>query len=103
MISALAQRLSELADRLEVEHSLPAVARVARWLCEQPSSVGKGGIRHVALTMPKHSLAESLGMKPETLSRALRQLCDEGLIDKTRGGLVILDPGGLVKRSEGDH
>lgn len=103
MISALAQRLSELADRLEVEHALPAVKRVARWICEQPSSVGKDGIRQIALAMAKRSLAENLGMKPETLSRALRQLTDEGLIAKTRGGLVILDPMGLVRRGEADR
>jgi len=99
MISALAQRLSELADRLEAEHALSAVARLARWLGDQPSTVGRDGTRHVTLNMTKRSLAETLGMKPETLSRALRQLIDQQVIRQTDGGFIIADPGRLVELS----
>lgn len=101
MISALAMRLSELADRIEAEHALPAPARLARWLSEQPSAGATNKCRYVALNVPKRSLAEHLGIQPETLSRAIRLLCEKGMISRQAGGFVILDSERLLEFASG--
>ncbi|MCX7625126.1 MAG: Crp/Fnr family transcriptional regulator [Candidatus Sumerlaeaceae bacterium] len=101
MISALAMRLSELADRIEAEHALLAPARLARWLSEQPSVAGVNNSRYVALNIPKRTLAEHLGIQPETLSRAIRALCEKGVITQQPGGFVILDSEHLLALASG--
>jgi CRP/FNR family transcriptional regulator len=99
MISALAMRLAELADRIEAEHSLPAPARLARWLSEQPSLTREDGKHFVALRSSKQALAAHLGIQPETLSRAIRQLCEQGVIEREGGGFVICDANRLIELS----
>lgn len=101
MISALAMRLSELADRIETEHTLPAPARLARWLSEQPSAGAANNYRYVALNVPKRSLAEHLGIQPETLSRAIRLLCENGIISRHSKGFIILDSERLLELASG--
>jgi len=100
MISALAMRIGELADRLEAAQSLSAVARLGRWLSEQPSSVDKGGKRTIKVQTTKRILAETLNMKPETLSRAFHELETQGIIARRAEGFVILDPDKLVEISQ---
>jgi len=99
MISALAQRIGELADRIENDYTLNALGRVARWLSDQPSNIMSDGARCVTLPMTKKRLAENLGMKPETLSRALRMLLDERVIAKSKQGFIVLQPTKLIELS----
>lgn len=61
-----------------------AVERVAAWLCDE-------GPRGVTLELPRHVIADLLGMRPETLSRALTRLCDQGAIAASRTTLRIRD------------
>jgi CRP-like cAMP-binding protein len=68
-----------------------ALQRVAGWILDRDS------MDHTT-QVPRTVLAELLGMRPETLSRALHTLQDEGLIDVTRRGLYTLDPGGLRRK-----
>ena len=61
-----------------------AVERVAGWLWEE-------GQRGATLGLPRHIIADLLGMRPETLSRAIATLVDRGLIAATRNEIAILD------------
>lgn len=61
-----------------------APRRVARWLAEE----AREGI---APPMPRRVLAGLLGMKPETLSRALASLARAGAVLVTRGEVRVLD------------
>lgn len=71
-----------------------AVERVARTLLARTSEANTSV--HVA----KRTIARSLEMRPETFSRSLRVLSDEGLIDG-RGGIEILDRERLAERAFG--
>jgi CRP/FNR family transcriptional regulator, cyclic AMP receptor protein len=61
-----------------------AVERVAAWLCDE-------GPRGMTLELPRHVIADLLGMRPETLSRVLTRLNDCGAIAATRTTLRIRD------------
>lgn len=71
-----------------------AVQRVASWLCEE-------GPRGVTLTLPRRIVADMLGMRPETLSRALAKLTDSGAIIAKRTHLRIVDAAALAAAASG--
>jgi len=66
-----------------------AVERVAAWLADE-------GPRGVTLTLPRRVMAELLGMRPETFSRALGALSELGAIETTRTTLRITDNAALI-------
>ena len=59
-----------------------ATQRVARWLLDE-----EGGVSHVS----RQVTAALLGIVPETLSRALARLHDDGAIEVTRRSVVVRD------------
>ena len=61
-----------------------AVQRLAAWLCDE-------GPRNVMAVIPRKSVADLLGMRPETLSRALAELVKLGAIESGRNRLTIVD------------
>jgi CRP-like cAMP-binding protein len=73
----------------------PALSRLARFI-----------LRHGALVAPgqrapfsKRHVAQLLGLRPETLSRCLRELLDEKLVD---AHLAVLDSAKLQRLAEGE-
>lgn len=66
-----------------------AVARLARWLLAE-------GPRGVTVGVPRHVIADLLGMRAETLSRALGELARRGAIETTRTTLCIVDEEALA-------
>lgn len=71
-----------------------ALQRVARWLWTE-------GPRESRLNLPRHIVADLLGMRPETLSRSLTRLVERGAIDSRRTELRILDNGLLESIATG--
>lgn len=67
-----------------------AVQRVASWLLDRRR------LEHTT-RIPRTVHADLLGIRPETLSRALHSLADAGLIEVSRSSLCIVDPEGLRK------
>ena len=57
-----------------------SLERLANYLLRQQKRVG--GVNEFDLGMKKHRLASFLGMKPESLSRAFRNLKDHGVTSK---------------------
>jgi CRP/FNR family transcriptional regulator len=66
----------------------PAMTRVARFAVEYANLVESGRGKHFS----KERVARMLGMRPETFSRILRKLSDQGLIDSKLGIKVIDAP-----------
>lgn len=65
--------------------------RVASWILDRCAV-------EQTTNVPRNVIADLLGMRPETLSRALRRLDQEGLIEVSRRSLLFIDPEGLRRK-----
>lgn len=83
--------------------SLDVPQRLARYLFQRALSAGRATAEglSVDLGMSKAELAASLGTVPETLSRALGRLRDDGLIAVRGRSVVVHDVGALARLGEG--
>lgn len=61
-----------------------AVSRVAAWLLDP-------GSRRIVIALPRHLFADLLGVRQETLSRALASLAEAGAVSVTRTAIDVLD------------
>ncbi len=95
LIAVLAERTMSALEDLHAT-TLPIEGRVARYLL----SIAKTQTRrrgHVVIPLPKVVLAARLGMKKESLSRALRSLSDDGLIAVEGRRIILLDRAALSR------
>jgi CRP/FNR family transcriptional regulator len=77
--------------------------RLARYLFQRSLAAGEAtteGLR-VPLGMPKAELASSLGTVPETLSRALARLRDDGVLEVRGNEVLVFDVGALARMGSG--
>ncbi len=98
MLRSLARQQKEWAETTLSRLAMDAHARCAQWLLHQAQSTGATGA--VQLTQRKRQIAEQLGMAPETLSRILRDLREQGLIHGRGRTLNLVNPGGLRSLAE---
>lgn len=104
MLRNLGQRLAEAERRLGLS-TLDVEVRVADFLLEQPllhqsSQVGAAEVLDgteswVRLPLSKKDIASMLGTTPESLSRALARLSDNGLITVNADVITLIDTPGL--------
>ncbi len=88
----LHQRLNEI-DTLTVSN---ASRRVVRFLCQEL----EGSDGPIQLRASKRLIASQLGIQPETFSRILHRLMDEGLIAMERRTISVLDSPSLAQYCE---
>lgn len=101
MLRTMAVRL-HAAERMLAARTMAEVgARLAAYLLDCRTTWGVGGAATAHLPMTKKDIATFLGTSPETLSRQLRVLEGEGLIQVRGMDVEILDPVGLELRAEG--
>ncbi len=92
MLTTLATRLDEVESQVTGITSQSVRRRLAEYLMDV-LPVG----RAARLPMSKKDLASYLGTTPETVSRRLRGLADDGLIELgARNSVAVLDPAGLA-------
>lgn len=90
----LHQRLNEI-DGLTLRN---AATRVVRYLLKRlPRNAGDGAV--LQLDVPKQLIASQLGMKPETFSRVLASLGDQGAIS-VKGRQVVIEKLALLESQE---
>lgn len=95
MIEFMATRISELVE-LVADLSLHTVTmRLARLLLEQ----AEDNVVQRRRWATQAELAARLGTVPDVLSRALRELVEEKLIEVARQQIRILDPQGLAAKT----
>ena len=102
LISDLARRIVNLTGVAQVL-ALDVPSRLARYLFQQSLSTGQAtdaGLL-IDLGMSKTELAAALGTVPETLSRALSRLREQGLIEVEGREIRVLDVGALAKMGSG--
>lgn len=91
-IRTLNRQLSEHAYLTAVERLYAELLRLSR-----PRG-GHDGQRSISPPPTQQDLAERIGSRREVVSRALGALVKENLLEKTRGALVLTDPGKLNRR-----
>lgn len=102
LIGDLAGRVVNLTSVVQ-SLALDVPGRLARYLFQRSLAAGEAtaeGLR-VPLGMAKSELASSLGTVPETLSRALARLRDEGVLVVRGSDVVVLDVGALARLGAG--
>ena len=95
----LSALLVQVGLHLAAVGRLPAPARVADFLCEMQAAFEARGLQSQSLTLPmtQADLGDYLGMRVETVNRALTELSRDRLIKPPRGKtVVIVDPAGLA-------
>ncbi|WP_280554127.1 Crp/Fnr family transcriptional regulator [Halomonas sp. 25-S5] len=90
-MSHLALELTERLEDMALLTQADAMARLVSYILRQLPAGRARGPRVVRLTIPKRWLAAQLAMTPETLSRLLARLREEGVINIDRQRLVVLD------------
>jgi len=91
MVENLAETAFALVTEIESATLRGAAHRLASYLASLPRAKGQPGACTVRLPMSKTLIAARLGMKKETLSRLLRSLARQGLIEVRRDEIALLD------------
>jgi CRP-like cAMP-binding protein len=93
LLGRLSLQLYEQIRTAESDAASSSAERVVQWLLSRLASArGQGTI---ALHVSKKTVAGSLNVTPETFSRVLRQLREQGLIEVGTREIRVVDPEGL--------
>jgi len=93
-------RESRLLEEQLVERNHSRVAkRTARFLAAHLHGGAPTGAR-VVISMSREEMAQLIGTTPETLSRTLHSLADDGILAMDRKEVHVLDLPALLKRAE---
>lgn len=99
LLRLLAGRIRTLNARLAEYGFLQAKQRLyAELLRLSRPRAGHEGQRAVSPPPFHHDLANRIGARREVVSRELSALARQGLVERTRGALVLIDPGELNRR-----
>jgi CRP-like cAMP-binding protein len=102
VITDLAARVANMTA-VATSLSMDVPSRVAAYLFQRSLAVGHATAEGlvVDLGMTKTELASSLGTVPETLSRALARLRDDGVLEVRSRDVVVKDVGALARLGSG--
>jgi len=92
LLRVLVQRLRRADEKIGGLVLLDVNGRVARLLLDLAD---EGGGPRITRRLTHHTIAQMIGSSRETVSRAMRELVDRGLIDVTRREISIRDRDGL--------
>jgi CRP/FNR family transcriptional regulator len=97
MLGEIARRQREAVRQLDALSLQDVQDRLAHHLAERASASTETNSPTIQLDIPKSVLAAELGTVPETLSRALRSLEQEGLIRSESSSITVEDLEGLQR------
>ncbi|EIJ42932.1 cAMP-binding protein [Beggiatoa alba B18LD] len=97
LLANLSRRLHQFLNDIHALSLENAQQRVAGFLLAMPEQ------ELATLSIPKATIASRLGLTPETFSRVLGKLKEQGVISETNGGLYVLDVQGLRQVLNGTH
>jgi CRP/FNR family cyclic AMP-dependent transcriptional regulator len=93
LLRVLVQRLRRADEKIGGLVLLDVNGRVARLLLDMAD---EGGGPKITRRLTHHTIAQMIGSSRETVSRAMRELVDRGLIDVTRREISIRNRDGLA-------
>lgn len=96
MLSGLAKRLRHLNGYIE-SFTLDVPKRVAKFILAEQNKITANNKNQIELNISKHDLAAYLGTIDETLSRALKKLQEDNLIEVDGKNIKIKDKTALMK------
>lgn len=92
VIVGLAHRFETLLHDIEIVNLHSATARLADYILRHADQKTE-----LYLSLPKRTIASKLGLQPETLSRALHQLCEERCIEVDHHKISIINRPALAR------
>ena len=95
-LARMTARTFEFLDHLALIRLENARFRVCTWLVAEAGTLGPG-TSEVKLPGPKADIGSLLGLTPESFSRALADLREEGLIEVGRRRITLHDPKRLLE------
>lgn len=98
LLAAMSRRVHGLVTEIDRLTLQTGVQRFAQYLLAQPAQK-TAGTHIVRLPASKQTIASLLGIQPETLSRILSKLRDDGLIQVSAETVVVLKPDALGRIS----
>lgn len=98
LLAAYSMRLREFVHQVEMLSLDDVRVRLLKYLEKHCENID--GTSVVNLRLSKRELASLLGTVPETLSRNLKKLKEEGVIEEEEKRIVILDPNRIKNSSE---
>lgn len=96
LLAALSRQLHALVADIDGLTLHSGTKRLARYLLAQPAKK-TAGIAVVELPVAKQTLASLLDLRPETLSRILNRLAEEGLIAIDAERITLIEPTALQR------
>ena len=94
MVRMLSERLSEFSF-LKAKHRL--FAELLRLSRERKGIGAQPGQRIISPAPVQSDIADRISSRREIVSREMKELERQGILERTRGGLVILDPDKLSR------
>lgn len=91
MMGGMSRRIHGLVNEIDRLTMGTACQRLAFYLLEEARAERHGNASTIQLDAPKHVIASRIGVKPETLSRILSRLKDEGIVEESGHVLTVLD------------
>jgi CRP-like cAMP-binding protein len=96
MLAELARRLRRADDKIGGLVLLDVPGRIARLLLD---FAGEQGSETIEKPLTHQTIADMIGASRETVSRAMREFQDAGLVTVARRQIRIADRAGLEKRA----
>jgi len=91
MLGGMSRRIHGLVNEIDRLTLGTACQRLAFYLLDQAQTSQAGNDPTIRLNAPKHVIASRIGVKPETLSRILSRLKDEGIVEEAGHMLTVLN------------
>jgi len=91
LMAGMSARMHKLVNEIDHLTLLKGADRLLQYLLDH-SDPDESGRQKVELEAPKQIIASRIGVKPETLSRLLHKLADQGLIEIQGQTLYMRDP-----------
>lgn len=102
LLAGMSMRLHKLVDEIDGLTLLKGADRLLQYLIDH-SEPDESGRIVAELEVPKQVIASRIGVKPETFSRLLHKLAQQGVVELSGSRVIIRDTAGVTGLDDGDE